>query len=81
MHPAVTTRRRALLRRLRRIGVLVSSALIAVAILLFFTVSVSEKVTRSGTQELINGQAGTGTLLLPLGLFVLGIVGLAVCLK
>jgi hypothetical protein len=81
MHPPATSRRRALLRRLRRVGTLVSTALIVIALLLFFTTSVSEKVSRAGTQELINGQAGTGSLLLPLGLFVLGIVGLAICLK
>jgi hypothetical protein len=81
MQLSTAARRRSLLRRLRRIGVLVSAALIAIAVLLFFTTGVSEKVSRAGTQELINGQAGTGSLLLPLGLFVLGMLGLAICLK
>lgn len=81
MHSPALSRRLALLRRLRRIGVLVSAALIAIAALLFFAARVGEKVSHSGTQELINGQAGTGSLLLPLGLFVAGIIGLAICLK
>ena len=59
---------------LRRIAVLVCVTLIAVALLLFFSVQVSE--THNGTVELIDGRADSSALAVPLILFVVGLVGL-----
>lgn len=58
----------------RRIAVLICATLIVVALLLFFSVQVSE--THHGTAELINGRADTSALAVPLILFVVGLVGL-----
>ncbi|HWE64072.1 MAG TPA: hypothetical protein VHB98_20355 [Chloroflexota bacterium] len=79
--PTHTHRRRRLLRLLRRIGVLVSVALLVAAVILFAGIGVSEQVSKHATQELLNGQANTTSVLLPLGLFLLGIVGLAISLR
>lgn len=62
----------------RRIAVLVCVTLIAVALLLFFGVQVSE--THHGAVELINGRADTSALAVPLILFVVGLIGLLAAL-
>lgn len=58
----------------RRIAVLICATLIAVALLLFLNVQVSE--THNGTVELINGRGDTSALAAPLILFIVGLVGL-----
>ena len=71
-------RRRKLRSLLRKIGVLISAALILWAIALSFGVDVSTLVGRDGVQhEQINGRDDASGLLLPLGLFLVGIAGLA----
>lgn len=62
----------------RRIAVLVCTTLIAMALVLFFSVQVSE--THHGTVELIDGRADTSALAVPLILFVVGLVGLMAAL-
>ena len=62
----------------RRIAVLICATLIAVALLLFFSVQVSE--THNGTVEIINGRADTSALAVPLILFIVGLVGLMAAL-
>lgn len=66
--------RRINLWRLRRALLIVCGALIAVAVLMFFNLQISE--TNHGTTELINGQADTAALAVPLAVFVIGAAGL-----
>lgn len=74
-------RRRRLRSLLRKIGVLISAALILWAIALCFGVDVTTLVGRNGVQyEQINGRNDASGLLLPLGLFIVGVAGLATCL-
>lgn len=60
-----------------------SIALVAWAIFLFSGVGVSvvHVPANNSAHELLNGRDDSSSLLLPLGLFVAGIVGLATCLK
>lgn len=60
----------------RRIGALIAVALIGWSIAMFLGIG----VTTNGSQEWISGRGDTRDLLLPMGLFVLGMIGLAVCL-
>ncbi|HEY8286605.1 MAG TPA: hypothetical protein VIJ28_19625 [Chloroflexota bacterium] len=63
--------------RWRRYGTVAAVAVIAVAVYLLPGVA----VTNHGAQELIGGRDDTRSLLLPLGLFILGMAGLAACLR
>lgn len=65
--------------RLRRLLLLLCGALIAVSVLLFLGLQVGE--THGGTVEIINGQANTDALGLPLAVFVLGAGGLLLVLS
>jgi len=66
---------------LRKIGVLLSAALIVWAVALSFGVDVTTLFGRDGVRhEQINGRDDSSGLLLPLGLFIVGIAGLAGCL-
>ncbi len=69
-------RRRRSRVRIRRIGTLLSIALIACAVVLFTSINVSS----DGAKEWIAGQTATQGLLLPLALLVAGVIGLAICL-
>jgi hypothetical protein len=71
-------RRRIGARRLRRILAMTCGALVAVSILMFFTLQVS--VTHGGTVELINGRSDTQALAVPLALFIVGAGGLMAAL-
>jgi cell division protein FtsW (lipid II flippase) len=71
----VRVRRRRRLRY-RKIFAIIFVLLIAVAVMLFL----GTDVTSNGKQEWIGGRDDTRSLLLPLGLFVVGMIGLAVCL-
>jgi H+/Cl- antiporter ClcA len=73
-HGAEDRRRRA--RRLRRLGLLAAVGLIAAAVILFSGITVSS----DGTHEWLNGRQDTQSLLLPLLLFLLGMIALALCL-
>lgn len=67
---------------LRKIGVLLSVALILWAIALSFGVDVTTLIGRDGVQhEQINGRDDSSGLLLPLGLFIVGIAGLSASLS
>lgn len=66
-------RDRVTLWRLRRVLLLLCGALIAVAVLMFLNVQISE--THGGAVELINGQADTAALAVPAALFLTGVVG------
>lgn len=59
--------------RLRRALLVLCGALIALSILMFLNVQISE--THGGTVELINGQANTDALAVPVALFVIGLAG------
>jgi Na+/proline symporter len=74
-------RSRRLVRLLRRVGLVLSVALIAVAVFMFATTTVSVPSLNDTGNELINGQQNTSSLLLPLALFAAGIAGLAACLR
>ncbi len=65
--------------RLRRLLLLLCGVLIAVSVLLFLGLQVGE--THGGTVEVINGQANTDALGLPLAVFVLGAGGLLLVLS
>jgi hypothetical protein len=67
-------RRRA--NRLRRLGLLAAVGLIAAAVILFNGITVSG----DGSHEWLNGRQDTQSLLLPLVLFLLGMITLALCL-
>ena len=69
-------RRRRRVRLLRRLGVLGGATLIASAVVLANSIVVSS----DGHQELLNGQGDSQSLLLPLLLFVLGMLALALSL-
>jgi hypothetical protein len=71
---AVRVRRRRRVRY-RKIFALVFVLVIAVAVMLFL----GTDVTSNGKQEWIGGRDDTRALLLPLGLFVVGMIGLAIC--
>lgn len=60
--------------RLRRLLLVICGAVTALSLLLFLNIQISE--THGGTVELINGQANTDALALPLALFILGLGGL-----
>ncbi len=62
--------------RYRKIFAVLFVLVVAVAVMLFL----GTDVTSNGTQEWIGGRDDTRALLLPLGLFVVGMIGLAVCL-
>jgi hypothetical protein len=62
--------------RYRKIFAVLFVLVVAVAVMLFL----GTDVTFNGTQESIGGRDDTRALLLPLGLFVVGMIGLAVCL-
>ena len=63
--------------RWRQMSATVAVALIAVALYLLLSTS----VTTNGAQEWIGGRDDTRDLLLPMGLFIAGMVGLAACLR
>lgn len=69
-------RRRKRVRLLRKLGALGGTVLIAAALLLANSITVSG----NGQQEWLNGRGDTQSLLLPLLLFVLGMVALALSL-
>lgn len=60
--------------RVRRALIVLCAALVALAVLAFFSVQISE--TNHGTTELIDGRPDTSALVLPLALFMLGCAGL-----
>ena len=62
--------------RYRKICAVIFAIVVVCAIMLF----VGTDVTSNGKQEWIGGRSDTRGLLLPLGLFVVGMIGLAVCL-
>ncbi|HXT37994.1 MAG TPA: hypothetical protein VN837_20655 [Chloroflexota bacterium] len=64
-------------QRWRRVGVIVSVAGIAAAVYLLPGV----EVTQHGAGELVGGRNDTRDLLLPLSLFIMGMAGLAACLR
>jgi len=64
-------------RTLRRLGLLLSIAVIVWAVALFFGMGVEY----NHGQESLNGQSTSASLLAPLALFLSGIAGLAVTLK
>jgi hypothetical protein len=64
--------------QLRRILAMTCGALVALSILMFFTLQVS--VTHGGTVELINGRSDTQALAVPLALFIVGAGGLLAAL-
>ncbi len=64
--------------RLRRALLVVCVALIALAVLMVFTLPLSE--TRGGSVELIGGRQDTSALAVPLALFVVGAAGLLAAL-
>lgn len=66
--------RRINLWRLRRALLILCGALIAISVLMFLNLQISE--TNHGTVEIINGQADTAALAVPLAVFVIGAVGL-----
>lgn len=66
--------RRIGLRRIRNALLVLCAALVALAVLSFFSLQISEG--NHGTTELINGQPDTSALLPPLALFVVGSAGL-----
>ncbi len=80
-HTRAQERRRALLRLLRRAGVVTGVVLIVVAVLWFSSISVSVQVSSGVTQELVNGQQNSSSLLPPLGTFAAGLTLLAACLR
>jgi H+/Cl- antiporter ClcA len=63
-------------RRWRRLGLLAAVGLIAASVVLFNGITVSS----DGTHEWLNGSQDTQSLLLPLLLFLLGMIALALCL-
>lgn len=64
--------------QLRRVAILVFGALLVLGIAMLLGVQVSEE--HSGTIELINGQANTDALALPLMLSIVGAAGLMAAL-
>ena len=62
--------------RYRKIFAVVFVLVVAVAVMLFL----GTDVTSNGKQEWIGGRDDTRALLVPLGLFVVGMIGLAICL-
>ncbi len=74
--PGTVRRRRGRRLRWRRVGALCAVALMASALYLFLGVG----VTTNGSQEWIGGRSDTHDLLLPMALFILGMLGLAACL-
>jgi hypothetical protein len=71
---AVRVRRRRV--RYRKIFAVVFVLVVGAAVMLFLRTD----VTSNSKQEWIGGRDDTRALLLPLGLFVVGMIGLAVCL-
>ncbi len=72
---AVRVRRRRRVRY-RKFFAVVFVLVVAVAVMLFL----GTDVTSNGKQEWLGGRGDTRVLLLPLGLFVIGMIGLAICL-
>ncbi|HVC79268.1 MAG TPA: hypothetical protein VNL35_02050 [Chloroflexota bacterium] len=64
-------------QRWRRYGAIAAVVIIAAAVYLLPGV----EVTHHGAGELVGGRNDTRNLLLPLGLFVMGMAGLAACLR
>lgn len=64
--------------RLRRAAIVLSGALIGLALLMFLGMQVSE--TNGGATELIDGRGDTIALLLPIALFLIGAIGLMAAL-
>ncbi|MGH2344046.1 MAG: hypothetical protein ACRDG4_02395 [Chloroflexota bacterium] len=62
--------------RIRKIFTLISALVIAVAVMMFLSMD----VTSVPGQETIGGRDDTRLLLLPMGLFIIGMIGLALCL-
>jgi hypothetical protein len=62
--------------RLRKIFILLSASVIVVAVMMFLGMD----VTSAPGRETIGGRDDTQPLLLPMALFIAGMIGLAVCL-
>lgn len=72
--PARASRRRR--ARLRKIFILLSAGAIVVAVMMFLGMD----VTSAPGRETIGGHGNTQPLLLPMAIFIAGMIGLAVCL-